>query len=185
MLSRVKNRTTSLLSPVTKILAKAGVKPNHLTAIGLIFGFSSALLISFGNLIEGAVAILISGLMDMLDGALARNTTKITEFGGFLDSVFDRYVDTAIFISLGIYGVDWLIVALALSGALLVSYTRARAESVISKCDVGVAERGERLIIIVIGLLTGYIWQAVALVAFLSHTTAVHRVVYTHLQSNR
>jgi len=185
MLSQVKTYTTSLLSPITKILAKSGVKPNHLTALGLIFGFFSALLISFGDTVEGAVAILASGLMDMLDGALARNATKITEFGGFLDSVFDRYVDTAIFISLGVYGVDWLIIALALSGALLVSYTRAKAESIIPRCDVGLAERGERLIIIVIGLLTDYVWQAVAIVAILSHITAMHRVAYTYLQSRR
>ena len=185
MLSHVKVYTTSLLSPITKALAKVGVKPNHLTFLGLIFGFSSALLISFGNAIEGAFMILLSGLMDMLDGALARNVRSITKFGGFLDSVFDRYVDVAIFISLGVYGVNWLLVSFALSGALLVSYTRARAEHVIPKCDVGIAERGERLIIIVFGLITGYVQEAVALVALLSHVTAVHRVVHTYIHSRK
>jgi len=185
MLSRVKAYVAILLSPVTRALAGIGVKPNHLTFLGLIFGFSSALLISFSYATEGAFMILFSGLMDMLDGALARNAGSTTKFGGFLDSVFDRYVDVAIFISLGIYGVNWLLVSLALSGALLVSYTRARAEHVIPKCDVGIAERGERLIIIVLGLITGYVQEAVALVALLSHITAIHRVAYTYVYSRK
>jgi len=99
-----------------------------------------------------------------------------------LDSVTDRYVDVILFISLGIYGIDWVVIALAMSGALLVSYTRARAESVIERCDVGVAERSERLLILLAGMVTGYIYEAVLLIAFLSHVTALHRVVYTYLK---
>ncbi|AEA47091.1 archaetidylinositol phosphate synthase [Archaeoglobus veneficus] len=180
MLSQIKSYTTSLLTPITAVLAKAGLKPNHLTFLGLFFGFAAALLICQGMAVFGAMAVLLSGLMDMLDGALARNAGKTTPFGGFLDSVFDRYVDVAIFIALGVYGADWLIVSIALSGALLVSYTRARAEHIIPKCDVGIAERGERLLIIVAGLLTNHIWHAVAIVAVLSHITAIHRVIHTY-----
>jgi len=180
MLSKIKHRTTELLEPLTDVIVRIGLKPNHLTFLGLLVGFASAVAIAKGYAKLGALIILLSGLMDALDGALARNKGLVTKFGGFLDSVFDRYVDIAIFTSLGFYGVDWFLVILALSGALMVSYTRARAENIIDRCDVGIAERGERLIILVLGLLTGFVWQAVVLIAVLSHLTAVHRIIHTY-----
>lgn len=179
MLSKIKSNVTGILNPITKLVVKARIKPNHLTLIGLIIGFASAFFIANGDLIIGAIVLLLSGFFDMLDGALARNQGLTTSFGGFLDSVFDRYVDVAIFIALGIYGIDWLWVALSLSGALLVSYTRARAEKIVDKCDVGIAERGERIIILFFGLITNYILYAVIVIAILAHLTAIHRVVYT------
>ncbi len=183
MLSKIKHKTTELLNPLTDLIVRLGLKPNHLTFLGLLFGFSSAFLIAKGYLKLGASMILLSGLMDALDGALARSKGLVTKFGGFLDSVFDRYVDIAIFTSLGFYGVDWFLVIVALSGALMVSYTRARAESIIDRCDVGIAERGERLIILVLGLLSGFVWQSVLLIAILSHLTAIHRVIHTYLMT--
>ena len=183
MLSKIKHKATELLDPLTDLIVRVGLKPNHLTFLGLLFGLSSAVLIAKGYPKLGALIILLSGLMDTLDGALARNKGLVTKFGGFLDSVFDRYVDIAIFTSLGFYGVDWFLVIIALSGALMVSYTRARAESIIERCDVGIAERGERMIILVFGLLTGFVWQSVLLIAILSHLTAVHRVIHTYHRS--
>ncbi len=180
MLSKIKHKTTELLEPLTDGLVKIGLKPNHLTFLGLFIGFASAIAIAKGHAKLGALIILLSGLMDALDGALARNKGLVTKFGGFLDSVFDRYVDIAIFTSLGFYGVDWFLVILALSGALMVSYTRARAENIIDRCDVGIAERGERMIILVLGLLTGFVWQAVVVIAVLSHITAIHRIIHTY-----
>ena len=179
MLSKVKSFVSELLNPLTNQIVKTGIKPNHLTILGLLSGFFSAYLIATHRLLLGGIFILVSGFFDMLDGALARNQILVSEFGGFLDSVFDRYVDVAIFIALGIYGINWVYVTLALSGALLVSYTRARAEKIIEKCDVGIAERGERLLIIFIGILLGYVEIAVIIVAVLSHLTAIHRIIYT------
>jgi|Deesub1362B_J571_1020462.scaffolds.fasta_scaffold00184_22 archaetidylinositol phosphate synthase len=179
MFSFLKSKITDFLNPLTSILFKVGIKPNHITIIGLFTGFLSAYLIATKNILYGGLTILLSGFFDMLDGALARNQTLTTKFGGFLDSVFDRYVDVAIFLSLGIYGVDWVYVVLAMSGALLVSYTRARAEKIIEKCDVGIAERGERLIIIFLGIVTNYLVEAVIIVAILSHFTAIQRIHYT------
>ena len=179
MLSRIKVYTTKLLNPLTRFLCSLGVKPNHLTFLGLLIGFLAALLIAMSRPLLGSAVILLSGFMDMLDGALARNCGKVSAAGGFLDSVFDRYVDIAIFTALGVYTGKWLLAVLAMSGALLVSYTRARAELIIERCDVGIAERSERLLIVVAGLLTGYVWQAIAVVAILAHITAIHRVVYT------
>ncbi|MBO8182308.1 MAG: CDP-alcohol phosphatidyltransferase family protein [Archaeoglobus sp.] len=179
MLSKVKSLVSDLLNPLTGLIVKTGVKPNHLTFLGLLVGFFSAYLIASKELLLGGIFILVSGFFDMLDGALARNQILVSEFGGFLDSVFDRYVDVAIFIALGIYGVNWIYITLALSGALLVSYTRARAEKIIEKCDVGIAERGERLIIIFLGILAGYVEIAIIIVAILSHLTAIHRILHT------
>jgi archaetidylinositol phosphate synthase len=180
MLSAFKNKITELLSPITAILVRTGLEPNHLTFFGLVVGFAASLFIAKAKLMEGAILLMVSCLMDMLDGVLARNEGKMTEFGGFMDSVFDRYVDVAIFISLGVYGINWLLVAIAMSGALLVSYTRARAEKIIEKCDVGIAERGERMLILIAGLLSGFVWHAVLIIAILSHITALHRVIYTY-----
>jgi len=179
MLSKLKSSVSDLFNPLTNQIVKIGIKPNHLTFLGLLAGFLSAYLIATHNLLLGGVFILLSGFFDMLDGALARNQIMVSDFGGFLDSVFDRYVDVAIFIALGIYGINWLYISLALSGALLVSYTRARAEKIIEKCDVGIAERGERLVIIFLGILAGYVEVAVVIVAVLSHLTATHRIIYT------
>jgi len=179
MLSRIKVYTTKLLDPFTQMLCSVGVKPNYVTVLGLITGFIASYFIATSDCKIGAFLILLSGFMDMLDGALARNCGEVTPFGGFLDSVFDRYVDVAIFTALGYCTGKWLIAILAMSGALLVSYTRARAEHVIDRCDVGFAERSERLLIIVAGLLSGYVWQAMAVTALFSHITAIHRVVYT------
>ncbi len=180
MLSQLKKYTTRLLDPLTNLLCSAGVRPNHITFLGLLTGFAASALIALSKPLLGACVILLSGFMDMLDGALARNCGKVSAFGGFLDSVFDRYVDVAIFTALGIYTGKWIIAVLAMSGALLVSYTRARAEHIVERCDVGIAERSERLLIVVAGLLSGYVWQAIAIVALLAHITAIHRVIYTY-----
>jgi archaetidylinositol phosphate synthase len=185
MLSRLKPVVSRFSAPVTSLIARAGLKPNHLTIMGLIFGILAAFFIAQKVILLGAILILVSSIFDMLDGALARTQEMASEFGGFLDSVIDRYVDVLIFISLGIYGVDWVIVALAMSGALLVSYTRARAEKIIEKCDVGIAERGERLLIVFFGLILGYAGEAVLLIAVLSHLTALHRIIYTFKESKR
>ncbi len=185
MLSAVKGRTTELLEPIASILAKIGVKPNHLTLVGLLLGVLCAYEIYLGNFVLSAVLLILSSLMDALDGALARSKGMVSEFGGFLDSVLDRYVDIAIFFALGFH-VDWFLAVFALSGALMVSYTRARAEKVIPKCDVGIAERGERLILILIGLIFPNILSLIVLlVGVLAHVTALHRILYTYRECKR
>ncbi len=183
MLSKFKHHVTEKLTPLGYALGKR-LTPNQLTAIGVIFGILAFFFIIKGKIIYGAFFVLISGVFDMLDGLVARTQGLATNFGGFLDSVADRYVDVLIFLALGIYGIDWLLVSVAMSGALLVSYTRARAEKFIEKCDVGIAERGERMILIFLAMVSGYIYEGLLLVAVLSHLTAVHRILYT-LQKSR
>lgn len=180
MLSSIKIRFSKILYPVTDFIAKVGVKPNHLTILGLIFGFLCAYTIYLGQFIVSAFLLLLSGLMDVLDGALARNKGMISDFGGFLDSVLDRYVDIAIFFALGFH-IDWFLAVFAMSGALMVSYARARAEKIVERCDVGIAERGERLILVFMGLIYPPILNwIILLVGILAHITAIHRVLHTY-----
>ncbi len=180
MLSSIKDRLSEILFPLTDFLARKKVKPNHLTGLGLIFGLLCAYTIYLGNFLISAIFLILSGLMDVLDGALARNKGMVSDFGGFFDSVLDRYVDIAIFFALG-FQVDWFFAVFAMSGALMVSYTRARAENIIERCDVGIAERGERLILVFIGLIFPFILKWILLlIGILAHITAIHRVIYTY-----
>lgn len=183
MLSFLKYRIESFLIPLTRFAVKVGIRPNYITLTGFILGISAAFVIVEGLLTYGIILLILSCFMDVFDGAMARNEDVMTEFGGFFDSVSDRYVDIAVFVSLGYYTSEWLIAMIALSGALLVSYTRARAEIIIPKCDVGIAERGERMVLIIIGLITGYIWHILVIIAFLSHLTALQRIVYTYYKT--
>ncbi|MDI9642603.1 MAG: CDP-alcohol phosphatidyltransferase family protein [Archaeoglobaceae archaeon] len=182
MLSKFKLEVTEKLAPVGRFIGKM-LTPNQITFIGLILGLFAFISIFYGIILLGAIFVLLSGVFDLLDGLVARTQRMATNFGGFLDSVFDRYVDVLIFIALGLYGIDWLIVAIAMSGALLVSYTRARAEKFLEKCDVGIAERGERMIILFIAMVSGYIYWGLLFIAVLSHLTAVQRIIYTYQRS--
>lgn len=166
------------------------ISPNVLTVIGLLISVIAAIEFAIGDLVMGAVFIMLSGIFDVLDGAVARASGNITPFGGVLDSVCDRYADAVIFAGI-IYGSIngsiyqgillqaslWLWCVLALIGSYMVSYTRARAEAAGStSMNVGVAERSERLVILVLGALTGYILIAVAVIAVLAHVTLVQRI---------
>jgi archaetidylinositol phosphate synthase len=135
--------------------------------------------LSLGSFIIGGILILFTGFADIFDGAMARSAKMTTNSGGVIDSVFDRYVDSIILLGFGLGGVNWFYVGLALTGSLLVSYVRAKGESVgVEGCDVGIAERSERLIILAGGALLGLAAPAVIAVAVLANLTAVWRVVY-------
>lgn len=167
------------------------VSPNTLTIIGLVVSVVAALIFARGYLVLGGVFILISGLFDVLDGAVARASNRMTAFGAVLDSVCDRYSDAIIFVGI-IYGLlsgtivpyllflipDWLWCALALIGSYLVSYTRARSEAAGAKSmDTGFAERPERMILLVLGAFTGHLVPAIALIVVLTHITSLQRLM--------
>jgi len=185
VLSRLRERAEKLTTPVAEKVAKAGISPDSLTFLGLVTGTISALLFAQENQLWGAVFLLLCGGLDAIDGAVARISGQVTRFGGVLDSTVDRYVD--FFVIAGIVWGDppeilglsgWVWGFLALSGSLLVSYVRARAEAAgADRLDVGVAERGERLLILAFGGLIGLIGYALVIVAALSHITVIHRLV--------
>jgi archaetidylinositol phosphate synthase len=185
MLSEIRKKVAPLIEPVARAFARAGFSPNSLTMIGLLIGSAAAWLFADGKTILAGITLLVCGAFDVIDGAVARLTGKETAFGGLLDAVIDRYVDFAIFIGI-IYGnlanlwilPSWAWSTLALTGSFMVSYTRARAEAAGSrKLDVGIAERGERILILAFGGLVGLTRFAVAIVAILAHATAIHRII--------
>ncbi len=160
------------------------INPNILTICGVPFGIATAVSIAFDQFITGAVLLVISGFMDLMDGAVARHTNQVTVFGGFFDSVLDRYVD--LFIMFGIFihylkcGEDLysIIVFIASIGTAIIPYAKARAESSSLSCNTGLLERSERLIIIFIGLSFNVLEYAVIVLAVLTHFTVIQRIFF-------
>ncbi len=182
------------MEPVAKAFARTGLTPNAFTLIGLVVGVVAALLFAYGMQLWAGFVLIICGFFDLIDGAVARVIGRETAFGGVLDSVVDRYVDFLIFAGI-IYAFingelaeagllsGWAWGILAIVGSLMVSYTRARAEAAGSgKLDVGVAERGERIIILAVGALIGYTQYAVVLIVILTHLTVAQRLFAAKLR---
>jgi len=153
-----------------------GITPNTLTIIGLGIGVIASVVIAVGFFVIGGILIFLAGFVDMLDGAVARRGHTTSNFGATVDSISDRYVDSFLLLGLGIAGVNWVYVGTALMGSLLVSYVRAKAEALKIPCTAGIAERSERLIILALGLLSGFAELAVVLVAILAQFTALWRI---------
>lgn len=184
MLNKVRPQIQRLINPVA---SKIGLHPNILTIIGLIVSIFAAYAFARGNLLAGALLILLSGFFDVIDGAVARNNNTKSKFGGFLDSTSDRFADAFIIIGVICGGfVNWFWGILALFASLTVSYVRARAEVEGIKCDVGIAERAERLFIILGGAFLGYFTDphffmsmAIFLIIILGFVTVLQRVYYS------
>jgi phosphatidylglycerophosphate synthase len=183
MLSRKYKATFGvLLQPVNLVLIRLRVSADHLTLAGLVFGILAGLAFAQGRLLLAGLFLALSGLSDMLDGSLARAAGETTRFGSFIDSVTDRYSECFIF-----GGLAWhyagspvlMLVLAALTGSLLVSYTRARAESLIERCEIGIAERPERMILLILGCLPGLMVPALWVIAVLAHVTALQRIHHT------
>ncbi len=164
-----------------------GVTPNQVTVAGMLVTFLAAALAGLGHLLLAGLVLAFGGLFDILDGALARAAGKGYPYGAFLDSTIDRYSEGAVYIGVAAYflahpgplmRLQVLACLLALAGSYLVSYTRARAQSLGFKCDVGLFARPERVVATVAGLLFG-IWvltAVVLLLALLTNLTAIQRI---------
>jgi phosphatidylglycerophosphate synthase len=126
-----------------------------------------------------------AGLFDMVDGRVARETNRVTRFGGFFDSVLDRYSDLAVLVGLLVYYASIsrffyvVLTAIVMTGTVMVSYTRARAENIIPKCKVGFLERPERVVLIIIGALFNRMAQVLWIIAVLSNITVISRILFT------
>lgn len=188
---RAKKEFIAILEPIIGFFVSLRIKPNWLTTAGFVFGLGSGFLFGVGHFLWGGLAALASGLCDAIDGTLARRSQRVTTFGKFYDSFLDRYSELAMFIGLSYYYAGsemWRLVILtdlALVGSLMVSYARARAEGLGLECRVGLMERAERLIIIIVGaILTGifarhWIFEVVLwILAVLANFTAVQRMLH-------
>lgn len=161
---------------------KLNIKPNVLTISGLIFILIGSFYILQNNLLISGIFILIGNLIDALDGYLARKYNQTSKFGAFLDSVIDRYSDTLpIFALLYIHKNDdifFSIAVLSIIGSFMTSYTRARCEGLGFECKVGIFERPERSFFLIIGLLSGYIFYCLIIIAIGSNITTLQRILY-------
>jgi len=160
-------------------MAKVGITPNQLTIVGLLITLLSAYEFYLGNQIIAGIILIFGSFVDALDGSLARLTGRVTRFGGFLDSTLDRLSDSAVLFGIALGElVDWRVAFLALIGSYMVSYTRCRAELAGSgTLAVGIAERGERLIIIIVTALLNAVWVGVYSVAILAWVTFIQRII--------
>ena len=170
------------LEPVVRVLARLGVRPNQITVAGTLICLTGAGFVLADRLVLGGAVWLAGSALDLIDGALARHQDKVTAAGAFLDSTFDRITEGALFVAIAYHfaqGGDALAAALtvvALLGALLVSYTRARAEALGANCKVGIVTRAERVLLLGLGLCFGLIEPAIYLLVALSAITVTQRV---------
>jgi phosphatidylglycerophosphate synthase len=174
-------------------LGRSPLTPNQVTVVGLALTFLAATLVAVGQLRWGGVVLILAGLCDILDGALARSTNAAYPYGAFLDSTLDRYSEGAVYLGLSAYFVtidpplqEWLVLATlaALAGSFLVSYVRARAQSLGFTCKTGLFQRPERVVVTVAGLLIGgpVLYGVVFLLAIVTNITALQRIREVWLQ---
>jgi phosphatidylglycerophosphate synthase len=176
--------------PLTPLIKKISISPNVLTITGFFITILAGVCIPF-NLFLGGILILVGGLFDMLDGIVARVNHKKTDFGALLDSTLDRYSDSIIFISIAWYffennnliGVIFTITSLV--GAFLISYVRARADGIGIKCNVGLMERPERIVLIAVGCLLNWLLIIIIFLSIFSHITAIQRISYVYRETKR
>ena len=199
-----------ILSPVGNFLARVGVHPHILTVTGLVLSALAGLVYCNGSFFWAAWVLVLAGSCDALDGQIARQTDKKSQFGAFMDSTLDRYSDMFPLLGIAYYfaggpafygsasgtqGGDsgyWtvIITVLAITGSFMVSYTRARAEALGMSCKKGLMQRPERITLLIIGSLLGAIpgigtllMKATLIVLALStNVTAMHRMVYVKQQ---
>ena len=178
---------------LVRALGVERLSPNTLTLIGLLFNALSGALIATSQLIAGGLVLLVASLFDILDGAVARVTGKVYRYGAFLDSTTDRYAEGFTYVGLlsyylfnGHHTTEPMLVIASLTGSLLVSYVRARAQSLGFVCEGGLLARPERVVIIVIGLLvSNLLLPLLWVLAVLTNITAVQRIWFVWRQSRQ
>jgi CDP-diacylglycerol--glycerol-3-phosphate 3-phosphatidyltransferase len=180
-----------VIDKIVRALPLSKIHPNALTFIGLLINIWAAWLFSQGRMFAAGMVVVGASVFDMVDGRVARETNQVTKFGGFFDSVLDRYSDLALYMGLLVYYASInrffyiVLTAIAMTGSVMVSYTRARAENSIPKCKVGFLERPERIVLIMIGALFNRMAPVMWVIAVLSNWTVVHRMIYTWQEATR
>lgn len=202
MLTKLKKAIQSQIHSITEIFHRAGFTPNQISIIGAILGTLSGLAYWFAGIYQvnpkseyyllfAVILLLASGFCDALDGSLARLYKKDSIFGGFLDSLLDRYVDALIYFGLILGGFSetvWGI--LALIGSLLTSYTRAKSEAAGTSMEtIGIIERAERILLIAGASLLNFIWTEslnwmIIILAIATNLTVLQRVIYFYRKIN-
>jgi CDP-diacylglycerol--glycerol-3-phosphate 3-phosphatidyltransferase len=177
---------TNRLAP---LLARTGIPPNVITWSALLFNFWAGLLFASGRFAAAGGMMMVAGLCDLLDGPVARLQNRVSLFGGFLDSIFDRYADLMLFLGLLVYYVHVdrfryaVLTGAAMAGAVMVSYAKARANSLVPESDVGFWDRPERLALMIVGALVNRMSPVLWILAIGPNITVIHRIVHTWQQT--
>lgn len=185
----VRDKASIITYPIGRFLERWGIHPNMVTIVGFFLNVLAGVVLSTGNLIAGAVAVMVASSVDALDGALARVSGKKTQFGAFLDSTLDRLSEGVLFFGLLVWLVSqemrveiYLIYAVIL-GSVMVSYARARAEGLQFECKVGILTRLERIAVLSVGLLLGWVRVTLVIMAVLTWITFMQRAVSVYRSS--
>lgn len=171
------------------LLACTGIPPNVITWSALAANLGAGILFAEGRFPAGGGMVIVAGLCDLLDGPVARIQNRVSLFGGFLDSILDRYADFLLFLGLLVYYVEMnrfryaVLAGAAMAGAVMVSYAKARAASLVPESEIGLWERPERLALIILGALLNRMGPALWILAIGPNITVIHRIVHTWKQA--
>ncbi|HEY1947482.1 MAG TPA: CDP-alcohol phosphatidyltransferase family protein [Bryobacteraceae bacterium] len=182
---------SKILRLIVDGLALSKINPNVLTFIGLVINIVAATFLAIGSFRIAGGVILFAGLFDMVDGRVARATNQVTRFGGFFDSVLDRYSDLALLMGLLVYygtinrPFYVVLTAIVMTASVMISYTRSRAENIIPACKVGFLERPERIVLLIIGALFDRMAPILWVIAVLGNLTVVHRMIFTYQEAQQ
>jgi CDP-diacylglycerol---glycerol-3-phosphate 3-phosphatidyltransferase len=183
--------SSKILRLIVDGLALSKINPNVLTFIGLVINIVAATFLAIGSFRIAGGVILFAGLFDMVDGRVARATNQVTRFGGFFDSVLDRYSDLALLMGLLVYygtinrPFYVVLTAIVMAASVMISYTRSRAENIIPTCKVGFLERPERIVLLIIGALFDRMAPILWVIAVLGNLTVVHRMIFTYQEAQQ
>ena len=193
MLNRIRDRIEPAMNSLGLKFASSGLSPNFWTSVGFAFATASAVAYASADIgiiyaaLYGGILLLISGFFDIVDGSVARATKQISRKGAFLDSTLDKVAEVVVFLGI-LYGglADAKMVLIALGLSLLVSYARARAESLgIELKGVGIGERAERLLVIAAFSIAGFTYYGIIIVAIIAGITFIQRIVSVLSHINR
>lgn len=189
MLTRTIGRYLSWpLDRLAALLAPTGIPPNVITCLALILNLWAGVLFAKGRFAAAGGFMMLAGLCDLLDGPVARRQGRVSMFGGFLDSILDRYADLILFLGLLVYYARVnrflyaVLAGVAMAGAVMISYAKARAESLVPKAEVGFWDRPERHALMILGALVNRMPVALWILAIGPNITVIHRIVHTWQQ---
>jgi CDP-diacylglycerol--glycerol-3-phosphate 3-phosphatidyltransferase len=177
------------INRLADLLAPTGIPPNVITWAALVANLWAGILFAAGRFAAAGGLIILAGLCDLLDGPVARRQNRVSLFGAFLDSILDRYADLLLFLGLLVYYamVNRFLYAVlagaAMAGAVMVSYAKARAESLVPASEIGFWERPERLVLMILGALSNRMEVALWILAIGPNITVVHRILHTWKQT--
>jgi len=174
---------------LASLLARTGIPPNIITWTALVLNLWAGVLFGVGRFAAAGGMMILAGLCDLLDGPVARRQGRVSRFGAFLDSIFDRYADLILFLGLLVYysNVNRFLYAVlagaAMAGAVMISYSKARAESLVPPSEVGFWDRPERLVLMILGALVNRMPLVLWILAIGANITVIHRILHTRKQA--